>query len=338
VVRGLVRPVAPVALLRVAFTAAVIAGGPVSVSGQVDIRSDVDTTLVTVGDRITLTVRVTHPAGASVAWPDSLNLSPFEVLGAQALPIQSEGDARVSSATFLLTAFELGEVEIPSFDVDLIGADGRRETLRTDGFGVEVVSVGQDETGDIREIRGPLMIPVSVLRVAGWLVALLMAVVAGAWGYRRWAQTRVGEEVVETGPPPRPPHEIALEALDRLEHSEMLMRGQVKEYHIEASDILRRYIEARFRVTALELTTWEILDSLTRAGAAQDVRDDVRRFLDQCDLVKFAKVRPSSDASREMVQLGRALVTGSMSRVPEEPTPFSAGSDSGEGWVEEASS
>ena len=329
---------APTALLRVAFTAAVIAGGPVTVSGQVDIRSDIDTTLVTVGDRITLSVRVTHPPGASVAWPDSLNLTPFEVLGAQVLPMQSEGDGRVSSATFLLTAFELGEVEIPPFDVELISSDGRRETLRTDGFGVEVVSVGQDETGDIREIRGPLMIPVSVLRVAGWLAALLMAVVVGAWGYRRWAHARGGEEPVEKGPPARPPHEIALEALDRLEHSEMLMRGQVKEYHIEASDILRRYIEARFRVTALELTTWEILDGLTRAGTAQGFRDDLRRFLDQCDLVKFAKVRPSSDASREMVQLGRALVTGSMSPVPDEPASVSSGSVAGEDWVEEASS
>ena len=94
----------------------------------------------------------------------------------------------------------------------------------------------------------------------------------------------------------------------------MLVRGEVKEYHIEASDVIRRYIEARFRVTALEMTTWEILQGLRQVGAGQGFRDDVRRFLDQCDLVKFAKVRPSSDASRDMLQLGRDLVVESMNR------------------------
>jgi len=333
---GFVPPYVPTALMRAALTALAIAVAPLSVSGQVDIRTDVDTTLVTVGDRITLNVRVTHPAGASVVWPDSLDLSPFEVLGAQALPMQSEGDTRISSVMFLLTAFELGELEIPSFDVELIGADGGRETLRTDGFGVEVVSVGQDDTGDIREIRGPLMIPVSVLRIAGWMVALLLAVVAGAWGYRRWARGRAGEQVEDPAPPPRPAHEIALEALDRLEHSELLMRGQVKEYHIEASDILRRYVEARFRVAALELTTWEIVDGLARVGVGQGFRGELRRFLDQCDLVKFAKVRPSSDASREIVQLGRALVTESTSRAQEATPPVSPGGAGNAGVDEEA--
>ena len=226
--------------------------------------------------------------------------------------MQSEGDARVSSAIFLLTAFELGELEIPSFGIELIAADGRPETLRTEGFGIEVVSVGQDETGDIREIRGPLMIPVSVLRVTGWIVALLVAGVVGAWLYRRWARARSGVVVVEAGPPPRPPHEVALEALDSLQASNLLMRGAVKEYHIEASDILRRYLEARFGVTALEMTTWEIVEALRDGDTVPEFREDLRRFLDRCDLVKFAKVRPAPEVATQVVELGRELVRGSM--------------------------
>ena len=304
---------------RTVLMTVVLVASPAFGSAQVHIRSDVDTTLVTVGDRITLTVRVTHPADGSVLWPDSLDLSPFELLAAQVLPTESRDGARVSSTAFQLTAFELGELEIPAFDVDVVRGDGRRETLRTDRFGVEVVTVGQDETGDIREIRGPLMIPVSVLQIASWLLMLLLAVAAGAWGYRRWAQSRAGQPVAAPGPPPRPPHEIALEALDRLAASELLIRGEVKKYHIEASGILRRYVEARFRVTALEMTTWEILDGLTRVGAGSGFRDDLRRFLDQCDLVKFAKVLPAQDVSHDLLQLGRDLVIESMNRAEERP-------------------
>lgn len=319
-----------VLVVSVSTVLALAAASPAS--GQLSIRTDLDTTLVTVGDRITLSVRVSHPEDAAVIWPDSLDMAPFEVLGAQALPVESANGSLVSSAVFVLSAFELGELEIPAFDVDVIFGDGSRETLSTDRFGVDVVSIGADETGDIREIRGPLMIPVSVIAVAGWLLLLLLAVFAGAWGYRRWVRSRAGDEAVPAGPPPRPPHEIALEALDQLEASELLARGDVKAFHITASDILRRYVEARFQVTALEMTTWEILDGLARVGVGQKVRDDLRRFLDQCDLVKFAKVRPESDASRVLVQLGRELVLESQN----DPDDVSSSDDVGVGAVSDA--
>lgn len=284
----------------------------VPVAAQVGIRTDLDTTLITVGDRITLSVRVSHPADALVIWPDSLDLRPFELLGAQVLPMEFEGERRISSASFVLTAFELGELDLPSFAIAVDDGAGERQTVSTDGFAVEVVTVGQDETGDIREIRGPLMIPVSVLRVTGWIVALLVAGVVGAWLYRRWARARSGVAVVEAGPPPRPPHEVALEALDSLQASDLLMRGAVKEYHIEASDILRRYLEARFGVTALEMTTWEIVEALRDGDTVPEFREDLRRFLDRCDLVKFAKVRPAPEVATQVVELGRELVRGSM--------------------------
>ena len=278
---------------------------------QVSIRTDVDTTLVTVGDRITLTVSVDHPSGASVVWPDSIDLSPFEVLGAQAMPPQVGAEGATSAVVFVHAAFELGELEIPSFAVTVLTTDGEQELLETDRFGIEVVTVGADETGDIREIRGPLSIPVSVIRVAGWLLVLLLLVGIALFAFRRWRSSSPAE-VADPGPPPRPAHEIALEALDRLESSPLLSRGEVKEYHIEVSEILRRYVEGRFAVPALEMTTWEIAEGLEQAGVGQEFREGLRGFLDRCDLVKFAKVRPDSRASQDVLEVGRGLVRDSV--------------------------
>ncbi len=254
-----------------------------------------------------LSLSVEHPSSATVIWPDSVDVRPFEVVGAQLLPGTQDGDAAVSTAAFSLTAFELGELEIPTVTVEVLYSDGARESLASDRFGVEVVSVGADEGGDIREIRGPFAIPIGALTVAAWLLLLIAALAAGAFGYRRWMRSR-GDGTIEHGPPPSPAHEVALEALSALEQSPMLGRGQVKEYHIEASDILRRYVEARFRVPALEMTTWEVLDGLERVGVGADFRMGLRRFLDQCDLVKFAKDRPDEDRSRGAVTLARELV------------------------------
>jgi hypothetical protein len=277
---------------------------------QATITTSVDTTLITVGDRITLTVSVEHPPGATVVWPDSLDLSPFEVLAARAAEPRTTGDRTTSCASFALTAFELGALDVPSFDVVVRSADGTEVALGTDRWAVEVVSVGVDEGGDIREIRGPLSIPLGIVRIALWLLALVLAA-AALWALLRRFRDR--EAVDESHPEPtRPPHEVALDALARLEASAMLERGAVKEFHIEVSEILRRYVEARYRVPALEMTTAEVLAGLERVGVGADFRDGLRRFLDQCDMVKFAKVRPSPAASREALALGRRLVQASV--------------------------
>ena len=297
----------------------------VPMAAQVRVRSDVDTTLVTVGDRITLTVRVQHPEDASVVWPDSIDLSPFELLGARLEPTVAGDGSVVSTAVFSITAFELGDLELPSFDLSVLMADGLTEVVATDRFGVEVTSVGSDETGDIREIRGPMSIAMSALWIALWGLLFMLLGAAAFAAYRRWRGRSRPLTHVDRGPPPRPPHELALEALAALEASPMLERGQVKEFHVEVSDILRRYVEAAFDVRAFEMTTWEVIGGLEQIDAPGEARAELRRFLDQCDLVKFAKVRPDAETARSTLALGRSIVESTIgwSRARSQPTEVS---------------
>jgi hypothetical protein len=106
---------------------------------------------------------------------------------------------------------------------------------------------------------------------------------------------------------------VALEALAALEASGLLERGQVEEFHIAASDILRTSVEERFRVEALEMTTREVLQRLDDVGADASFRVGLRTFLEACDLVKFAKVRPDSRTSRDALELGRRIIVESVS-------------------------
>ena len=297
------------ATLTVALTVYATAGASASpLAAQARVSTQVDSTRVTVGDRITMTVTVEHPTAARVTWPDSLDLAPFEVLEVRALPGEATGDIAHARAVLTLVAFELGELEIPSFDVVVTGADGVAAVLSTDPFGIQVLSVGADESGDIRDIRGPMGIPLGALRLALWVfLPLVLAAVLWVVARRLRAQQEDAARPA-LGALPRPAHEVALEALAALEASSMHERGLVKEYHIEASDILRRYVEARFGVDALEMTTHEVLAGLDAAGTDARFRDGLRAFLEQCDLVKFAKVRPGSDASRQVLDLGRRIV------------------------------
>ena len=301
-------------MASVALAAGLLVCAAPPLAAQARIRTDVDTTRVTVGDRITLTVVVEAGPTARVEWPDSLDFAPFEVLEARVQPAEVTGEGVSSTAVFTLAAFELGELEIPSLAVEVVGGDGVVESLTTDPFGVEVVSVGADETGDIRDIRGPLGIPLSAMRlVLGALFLLVVAALLYAVARRLWSH---GDQAARPtlGSPLRPAHEVAFEALDALEGSPLLERGQVKEYHIEASDILRTYLERRFRVTALEMTTHEVLAALHHAGVDEPFRRGLREFLEQCDRVKFAKARPDTDACRRLLEAGRGLVRDSVPR------------------------
>ncbi|MDH3205827.1 MAG: BatD family protein [Gemmatimonadota bacterium] len=287
------------------------------VGAQSSVATEVDATVVTVGDRITYTISVDHPLSAQARLPDSLALGSFEVLQAQALPVATTQAGARSTWTLTLAAFELGELELPPVSVDVVAADGSTQTLQTDRYLIDVTSVGVDESGDIRDIRGPLGIPVGLATILVWLlVPLLLA--ALLYVIVRRLRPR-GEDVARPalGDLRRSAHEVALEALAALEASSLLDDGQVKEYHIVASDILRTYIEERFRVEALEMTTREVLASLSEVGADASFRSGLRTFLDACDLVKFAKARPDDEASHAALELGRRII---MESVPVAPT------------------
>lgn len=319
-----------------ALATLLVAGALAATPGvaQSRIHAELDTARATVGDRITLTVTVDHPAGSRVVWPDSLDTAAFEVLDARSAPPVPEGDGLRSTAAFTLTAFELGDLQVPGVDAVVEGPGEARDTLTTEPLDVQMVSVGGDGSGDIRDIRGPLSIPLSLVRVGLWVLVALAAAV-GAWVL--WRRMRGRGEKSDAAPlpasPPRPPHEVALEALARLEASSLLERGQVKEYHIRVSDILRAWVEARYRVPALEMTSGEVLEGLRRAGLDGSFLDDLRRFLGPCDLVKFAKVRPTAEASRDVLALGRRLVESSIPGPPstgEAVTPDRSGAPAAE--------
>jgi len=136
---------------------------------------------------------------------------------------------------------------------------------------------------DIRDIRGPLPIPIA------WLVPLLVVVgllVAGLvfWLVRRWWIRRRLRPV-----PPRPPDEVALERLAAARA--LLDPAHAREFSFAVSEALRVYIEERFALLAARRTTDEFLADLLRAPAPALAAHAalLEDFLRRSDLVKFAR-------------------------------------------------
>lgn len=302
--------------LAAAPTAAQDAAPP---AGTVEpaVETTVSAAAAAVGDPITAVVTVRHAPGAEVRWPDPVDAAPFELLDPPATQTTAADGSAESRLELRVAAFELGELSFPSLEIEVVDAGGGATVLATEPTAVAIESVGRDEGGDIRDIKGPLAIPFAVVTLLPWIAILLAVAVAAAWLYRRYRRRSRPEALVPTLPP-RPAHEVAREALDALEAAGLLERGEIKTYHIRLSDIVRVYVEGRFRVDAMEMTTGEVLDGLLRTDADRGAVTDVRRLLDRCDLVKFAKLRPAIPECRELLPLARRVVDAT---APVEPAP-----------------
>jgi hypothetical protein len=94
-------------------------------------------------------------------------------------------------------------------------------------------------------------------------------------------------------PPPRPPWEVALEGLEDIRRARFIEAGRFGEHFDQVSHVLRRYLGDRYGFDALESTTREILAALNDRRVRFEDTVEVRRFLDESDLVKFAKMTPT---------------------------------------------
>lgn len=293
--------------MAVLLAAAAPAAPRPGVAQEPRVVTEVEPTEITVGDRIHVTVAVEHDAGYRVTFPDSLDLSPFEVTDVEMQEPVPEGTGYLSIARYTLTVFQLGELEIPAFEVAVVAPDGSAQTLETSPWGVVVNSVGLDEGGDIRGIKAPLEIPLSALVILAWILGVLLLAAAGFWLYRRHARQPAAEAVTVQAPLRRP-WEIAEDALRELEASGLLERGEIKLYYIRVSEVIRAYVEAQCGVPALEMASFEVVEGLRATGMDEASVRSFEGFFAECDLVKFAKFRPDPGHAREIVPRARRLV------------------------------
>ncbi len=143
-----------------------------------------------------------------------------------------------------------------------------------------------------------------------WLLALALAAL-GWWVWKKRPFEGMREEE-PGGPPPddRPADVIALEKLAALEASGLWASGRHKDFYGGLTDVVRDYLERRFAMPALKLTTWELARQLREAELDRAAVQLFKGVFDRADLVKFAKITPEPgqgpldlDAARQLVKL-----------------------------------
>ncbi len=267
---------------------------------------------VGVGQRLTLSVDVSAADGVRVRMPvlpDELGV--FQVRRRHTPPDVPEEERRRFRHDYELDTFASGDQQLPALTVEYVDARGEGETiegtLTSDPLTVTVGTVlAADEVEtDYRDIRPAVKSPVPGGLSRAWLpvAALLVAAAVIAVVLRRRRRRE------EAGPPAIPPHEWALDQLDRLESERLVEQEAFHSFYFRLSDIVRQYIERRFGLMAPERTTEEFLRE-TGAGTvlSDDHKELLAGFLRAADLVKFARhVPPASDANGALAAARRFI-------------------------------
>lgn len=184
--------------------------------------------------------------------------------------------------------------------------DGRIVNLPMQQIGIPVyMRAMKTETPDVGDIRD-IILEEKNWRDYLWILWTVLGLLAiGLLGYflsRKKPdephQIEGPEEVI-----PQIAEDIeALEALEQLKASGMWKDGREKAYHSELTYIVRRYLSRRYDISALEMTSDEVMDVLKKKALATSHTTGLSEILRIADIVKFAKGEASDTLNERFLE------------------------------------
>jgi hypothetical protein len=101
---------------------------------------------------------------------------------------------------------------------------------------------------------------------------------------------------------------VAFEKLDAVRDGDLLEKGEIKEFHVAVSEAVREYLGGRYGFDSLEMTTEELTEVMTGIAVRGVTERELRAFLRDTDMVKFAKWRPEESHCREVLDRAYEIV------------------------------
>lgn len=267
-------------------------------------RPTVNTRLVpdsiAIGDHFMLEVTVEKDVMQMVDFPTfdkSALTDKIEILEDKPVDTLSLEGRRVRLAKrYRLTTFEEGVHTLTGFPVLYLDKNTVDTLHSADSLVLQVGTFEIDTLKQtIRDMKPPMGAPLKFGEISGyilWTLLALLAVAALVW----WLIRRRRNLTLFGKPKPvDPPHVAAIKALEVLHSQKLWQNNKHKLYYTRLTDILREYLDGRYGIRAMEMTSDEILTSLSEAGIPHKNYTDLKAILHTADLVKFAKLIPSPE-------------------------------------------
>jgi len=284
-----------------------------SFAQSVTALASVDSSNFLVGDYINYTLEVRSSKDIEITFPvitDSLDQ--VEIIKEYEPEVIESDNLKAIRFHYIISYYDSSEVNIPSIAVEYKTLNDTLTQIVFSNpvtFNVHTVAVSSDS--DIEDVKSPITIPLDWKLVLLWILIGIVVLGTAYFLYRRYMK-RKSEEQIEKKIIKIPAHIKALTELDNLEKEQLWQKGLIKDYHSNITGIVRGYFEERFELPALELTTFESMSELRKVNEAEIIYDTTNKFLNNADLVKFAKFIPLDSVNDEMMTQAKEIVNNTI--------------------------
>ncbi len=284
------------------------------------VEASLDSADIYIGDQVEYTIKVTQPPDIHLNMPEYTDTlyDKLEILSQSPVDTTYEETGEmVLRKSYTITSFDTGYYQIPPYYLEYETGQGRKRYFSEYvPLRVKRVDIAPpDSTDVIFDIVGPERVGYSVGEILPWIFLVLGLVIAVWLIYKYMPRRKKKEE--EKGPkiPAEPIHIITFRELDKLEKKKLWQAGKIKEYYSDLTEILRYYIEVRYSIRALEMTSEEILSGLGNENIEPDSLSLLRKILHNADLSKFAKYKHDDEINESAMTNAREFVKATYQRV-----------------------
>lgn len=262
-----------------------------------EVKVEANTKNIKIGEQIEYKISVQAPADAVVVFPEGQTFGALEMVKTSSIDTLKEtGKFRFEKA-YYLTQFDEGKYTIPQQKINISNKDFYTDSLLIEVHTIAVDTLKQPlyDIKPIAEVASPSSFRLWLWIVLG-LVVLLFSATALYFFIFRKKKLSAEEERKKL-----PPFERAIQDLKDLQNSKYLIESQHKAYYTRLTDIVKEYLEDEVHILAKESTTDELLAKVTalqqtgKLHLSEETINNLKRVLQNADLVKFAKSKPSDN-------------------------------------------
>ncbi|MBT5273830.1 MAG: hypothetical protein HOL74_03295 [Flavobacteriales bacterium] len=253
-----------------------------------------DTNSILIGEQINFSI--SNPISETEVWPT------YDEFLAEGIEIIKQGkldtNENLISQNFIITVWDSGSYYIPPISFSA--------TSKTQGLLLNVQTIILEEGAELKDIKQPMEAPIGWSDIWPWLLGIVLLILI-AYILKKYVFTKKEALKIEKPKVIIPADITALQQLTKLDEAQLWQAGNVKKYHSEISEIIRRYTENRFNFIALELATEEIISEL-KSKVNNEQLASITILLQRADLAKFAKSKPEETENKESMQLAKHFV------------------------------
>ena len=287
--------------------------------------ANLDTFQIEIGDQVYFKLIAVQHADSFVVFPkfkkqiidgiDIISISQIDT-------IQSANKELTFTQNILITSFEDSLFNIPplpfisgtdtvysnsiSFDVQMVSLDS-----------AAISKIDTNQVLKIFDIKSPIDTPWTFteflknyyLYIIGFVITAILVFLV----YYFVKRYKENKPIFKISKPKEPAHLIALRELNQLKENKLWQSGKEKSYYSELTHIIRKYLENRFHISALDRTSHELLELLKHSNTIEtEQMNELSQVLKMADLAKFAKFKPLANENDLNLKNAFSIVENTM--------------------------